>query len=524
MTQVVSPSGHTRRDMPSRHGHQHAAHHPAGTATGRGRHATTQGQGFGRIVGWTILGAFVPGAGLIAAGRRGIGGLVLAVAGLLVAGGILAAVLLDPIAVVRRLVSDPNTFVYLAAGLAGLLLLWALVVVGTHVATRRYGHLTGHQRLLASLLVTSLIAVVALPTAKAAGDALIARDMLTSLFKNSNSPVSKNAKRPDSTKADPWAATPRVNVLLMGGDSGADRTGVRPDTMIVASIDTKTGDTVLISLPRNLQHVPFPPGTPQAAAFPNGFYCYNAQAGANTECLLNALWTWGANNKSLYYKNSSNAGLTATVDGIQELTGLSIDDYVMLNLRGFEQFIDAMGGLTINARERLPVGGSVENPVASEWIKPGKQHMDGYHALWYARSRWSTDDFDRMRRQRCVIGAVVQQANPVNLAIAFPKVAAAMKDNLQTSIPLKDVQAWVTLALRVKKGKVNSLAFTNQVIDTANPNVAKMHQLVQKAINPPKATPSATATPGTGATPKPTKTSTKKSVETGVAQDVMAVC
>ena len=59
--------------------------------------------------------------------------------------------------------------------------------------------------------------------------------------------------------SDPFGDQERVNVLLLGGDGGEDRDGVRTDTVIVASIDTETGDTTLFSLPRNLENLPFPP-------------------------------------------------------------------------------------------------------------------------------------------------------------------------------------------------------------------------------------------------------------------------
>src|SRR5690606_24237378 len=99
-----------------------------------------------------------------------------------------------------------------------------------------------------------------------------------------------------------------------------------------------------------------------------------------------------------------------------------------------------------------------------DWLEPGRQRLDGYHALWYARSRWSTTDYDRMRRQRCVIGAFVDQLDPFRVAVRFPEVAATLKDNLQTSVPLQDVDAWVVLADRVKRTHLRSLAFTDQVI------------------------------------------------------------
>ena len=113
------------------------------------------------------------------------------------------------------------------------------------------------------------------------------------------------------------------------------------------------------------------------------------------------------------------------------------------------------------------------------------QHLDGYKALWYARSRWSTDDYDRMRRQRCVIGAVVQQADPAQVALAFPQIAAAAKNNITTGIPLSDLAAWVDLAQKVKKAGMRSLPFTTNVIDPADPDIAAMRGMVAEAINPP---------------------------------------
>ena len=161
-------------------------------------------------------------------------------------------------------------------------------------------------------------------------------------------------------------------MLLVGSDAGADREGIRPDTMIVASIDTKTGDTVLFSLPRNLQRVPFPPGSPAAADYPQGFYCINPANGVNTDCLLNGIWTFAENHAGDYYKGVKNPGLTATMQAAEQVTGLRINNYVMIDLKGFQEFVDAIGGVTIDVKQRLPIGGNVENPGATiGWIEPG---------------------------------------------------------------------------------------------------------------------------------------------------------
>ena len=74
------------------------------------------------------------------------------------------------------------------------------------------------------------------------------------------------------TPADEAIGKARLNVLLVGSDAGPDRRGTRTDTMMVASVDTRTGRTILFGLPRNLQRVPFPAGSPMAREFPQGFH------------------------------------------------------------------------------------------------------------------------------------------------------------------------------------------------------------------------------------------------------------
>lgn len=536
MTQIVSHSARRSRQEPdARHANPYPHSHllfgsyltsePTGRA--RGRHATSYGQNFERVIGWTLLGSLVPGTGLIAAGRRKAGRFALTTTGLLTVIAVGVVFVMDPLTVTTSLLSDPQKILILAGILILLVLGWIGVVLSTHSTVRRYGNLTRGQRFMASLLVCSLIAMVAIPTVFGARIASTANDTIRAMFRGDRTGLTSDSKEPDSSKTDPWASIPRVNVLLMGGDSGLDRIGVRPDTLIVASIDTKTGNTVLISLPRNLERVPFPPGSKGAKDFPNGFYCTNAN-GQNTECLLNALWTWGDSHPD-YYPDSKRPGLTATVQAVEQLTRLTIDQYVMLNLRGFEDFVDAIGGVTINAKTRVPIGGhgSPGDPTGysppTSWITPGLKHMDGYHALWYARARQYSSDFDRMQRQRCVIGAVINKSDPPSLALGFQKIMETLRKNFLTSIPLKDVEAWVSLTTRVKKSKITSLAFTNTVINTSRPDVPKMHDLVQKAINPP----SETSQP---ATPSATQQVKKKGVipvapaETGQATDLADVC
>ena len=124
----------------------------------------------------------------------------------------------------------------------------------------------------------------------------------------------------------------------------------------------------------------------------------------------------------------------------------------------------------------------------SEYIEPGLQHLDGFHALWYSRSRAGSDDFSRMRRQRCVAGALMQQADPVGLLQSYPQLAKVVKNNVSIDIPREELPAWVDLALRIQKGgSIRSLPLTANVVRPGNPDFAKIRALVKKGLKQPSA-------------------------------------
>ncbi|GLY19166.1 hypothetical protein Kisp01_61800 [Kineosporia sp. NBRC 101677] len=490
----------------------------------RGSHATAHGQGFAWVISWTILGSLLPGSGLLAAGRRRAGGFLL---GLTAAGGLALGWLAlgdDPLERVQTLVIAPGRLVVATVSIAVIATLWVLAILLTHVQLRRYASLGGGQRLFASLVVVALVTAVAMPAYEAGRYALIGRDLVDTMFRQTVDTETSTALT-ETTEADPWAGTPRINVLLLGSDAGDSRIGVRPDTMIVASIDTRSGNTVLFSLPRNLKNAPFPFGTPGNSAWPDGFNCYG------DPCMLNAVWTW-AEGAGSGYDRFRNPGLAATQDAIEGVTGLKIDTYAMLNLKGFAEFVNAIGGLEVNVRERLPIGGdgNPESPIYHKatggWIEIGEnQHLDGYHALWFARSRWASDDYSRMQRQRCVIAAFVDQVDPVTVALQFPRLARAAKRNITTGIPRRDLDAWVELSRRVQGAKVTSLPFTKAVVDVTAPDFDKVHKLVKRAIAsseraPQEPTPSASPGPSRPKNPS----GQPKAANPNRAQDVDAVC
>ena len=151
----------------------------------------------------------------------------------------------------------------------------------------------------------------------------------------------------DTAAEDPWADVPRVNTLLIGSDAGKDRWGTRTDSMMVVSTNTKTGDTLLIGIPRNLERVPFPESNPLHALYPNGYDC-------GDECLMNGIWTLAESRPDLF-PGVKNPGRQSTVDVVGEITGLDIQQSVVINLRGFKALVDAMGGVDVNVQQKVCV-------------------------------------------------------------------------------------------------------------------------------------------------------------------------
>lgn len=272
-----------------------------------------------------------------------------------------------------------------------------------------------------------------------------------------------------STTSAPEAG--RYNVLLLGGDSGPDRTGVRPDSLTVASIDKDTGRTVLIGLPRNLEDVPFKPGSVMDKAFPNGF--------TGEGNYLNAVNTWANDHAELF--GTKMPGIKATMDAVEEITGLKMNYYAMVNMKGFAKLVDAVGGVEMNVRERTAIGG-IGSPIRG-YIEPGKQTLSGDQALWYSRSRVLNNDFSRMGRQKCVMNAMVQQLSPQKVLMNVGKIAKSGKELLSTDIPQKDLDVFMDLALKAKSQKVSTVSLVPPVIYTGNPDYAKVRDMISTAID-----------------------------------------
>ncbi len=261
----------------------------------------------------------------------------------------------------------------------------------------------------------------------------------------------------------------RYNVLLIGGDAGTGRYGLRTDSMTIASIDEDTGKTILFGLPRNMTDFPFPEGSVLDERFPDGYDC--------EACTLNSLATWAADHRDLF-RESPTPGIDATVMGVEGITGLKINYYALVNMDGFRGLVQAMGGLTLNVRDRIPIG----LPV-TDYIEPGVQKLNGFETLWFARSRESADDYSRMARQKCVMNAMLQQISPQRVLLKFEEFARAGEELIDTDLPASELDTFAQLALRAKSQKVASVSFVPPQISTSNPDIDKIRSMIDKAID-----------------------------------------
>ena len=274
----------------------------------------------------------------------------------------------------------------------------------------------------------------------------------------------------------------RYNVLLLGGDSGAGRWGLRPDSMTVASIDADTGRTVLISLPRNMRNFPFAKGSVMHQQFPHGF----------DADYLNGVSTWAGDNTELFPK-SENPGVDATIMAIEGITGLKINYWAMVNLEGFKDLVDAVGGVTLDVRQPIPVGGLGSDVTG--YIQPGVRKLDGHDTLWFARARDDSDDYSRMARQKCVMNAMLQQISPQTAVRNFAQIAQASSAMVSTDIPSSEFARFAQLALKARGQKVSTLSLVPPMINTADPDIKLIQSKVAQAIDRAEGTAPAPAPP-----------------------------
>ena len=271
----------------------------------------------------------------------------------------------------------------------------------------------------------------------------------TSLVAGDTSTTTSSTTTTTTTTQPParlWDGVSRLNIALLGGDAGVGRRGVRTDTLMVVSVDPDTGDTALFQVPRNMARVPMPPGTVDTQC-----QCFRA--------IVNELWQYGEQNPGRF-PEAEFSGAEAVKAGLGELLDLEVHHFIMVNLDGFVAMIDALGGVDIVVTERVYDSNYPNEDGTREVIdiKPGEYHMDGHLALAYSRSRQRSDDYNRMGRQSCMVRAVVDQTDPIEVLLAFPTLADIIAANVITDIPLNRVPDLIALLSRVDLDRTITIA------------------------------------------------------------------
>ncbi|EFI83182.1 LCP family glycopolymer transferase [Listeria grayi] len=203
------------------------------------------------------------------------------------------------------------------------------------------------------------------------------------------------------------------SVLIMGVDERPGDRG-RSDTLIATTINGKTNKTQMLSIPRDTK---------------------TEIIGHNSNEKINAAYAYG--------------GVKMASDTTTEfLKGIPFNYYVKMNMEGFHDLVDAVGGVTVyNDTEGISLGKKV--------FHKGNVTLDGDNALAYVRIR-KTDaqgDFGRQKRQQQVITAIVKKVLSANVVLSFNKIMNAVGDNVQTDFTLEDV----TRIAKNYRGAVNNV-------------------------------------------------------------------
>jgi LCP family protein required for cell wall assembly len=225
----------------------------------------------------------------------------------------------------------------------------------------------------------------------------------------------------------------RINLLVLGIDRREGTSwGYRTDTIMVLTMNPDSKAVGILSIPRDLQ-----------VAIP-GY----------REDRINTANVYG------YQEDNPGAGPALLATTIEANFGIPIDGYVLVDFQTFKKIVDALGGIDVDVPQTLhdtrypdPRPG---DPYAYKTIyfEPGPQHMDGARALEYARSRMSTTDFDRAKRQQRILLALREKALSLSAIPRWPSLAKAVLDGVRTDLDLGELLA---LAFLVARSDVQNL-------------------------------------------------------------------
>ena len=244
----------------------------------------------------------------------------------------------------------------------------------------------------------------------------------------------------------PQSETNRLDVLLLGirgeNEEAIEKGGgLLTDTIIVASIDKITKKTAIISIPRDLYIEMY-------AQAPN-------DKNIKLKGKINEVYERGLEN---------GGGLALAKQIVSRITGIYIDNAIVFDFNAFKEIVNNLGGIDV----RLSKAFEEKNQWGYEFSLPaGDNHLDGEQALYYVRSRYSTSDFDRARRQQEVISIIKNKAFALGVLsnpIKITSLLSDLKGNIRTDFQIWNIKDLLTLANSFD----NKATAKNYVITTEN--------------------------------------------------------
>lgn len=320
--------------------------------------------------------------------------------------------------------------------LIGLLGAWRLASMGDALVTA--GRRGSWRRPVPIATFVLLSAVVVGAHGAAAGATWLVYDASRNIFVGAYDPETRPSPDPSGNTAsgltqpspEPTPSVPRsrLNILLTGIDSDEGRTHKLNDTLLVVSVDPKTGDIAMISFPRDLARVPTPGGG-----------TYNGK--------INSIMSYAERHPNEYPQGP----MAALTDEIGFLLGAPIDYYAAVNLDGFKKLIDGVGGVTVDVKQ------AINDPGYGGWDQPGrigfqlskgKHTLNGETALAYVRTRKGAgdNDFNRARRQQDLLLALQKKLSDPKMLPSLPGIVDAAAATLTTDFPPERLGEMLALA------------------------------------------------------------------------------
>jgi len=356
-----------------------------------------------------------------------------------------------------------------------LVLLWRLVAVAQAFFDARYP-LRPSARATAGLGV--IVLFVALPHLAGGWVGYSAFDNFKRVFGASTAQAASTPGPGDRE---------RLNILLMGVDSGGKRAHALTDTLIVVSLDPVGRHVSMISIPRDMVNVPLGDGKTFAPK-------------------INSLLEFGDRNPRTF----PGGGTKALERAVGALLGIPIHYYAKVDLGGFVRMVNAVGGVDINVLRPLSDPNYGGYGVGPGWsVTRGLHHFDGANALAYARIRKAEgeSDFTRAERQQEVLVAIRNAAVKGNLVFRLTDRLDAVGATVRTDLPAERLPALAALAEEIGGANTTRVVIRSPLVHGSSnafgsvqiPNLAAI-RAVAAALFPP---------PGTAPIPWPTPTPTK---------------